>query len=216
MEENSMDEFIKSYLADFKQTLNLLDIKDIKKIAQLLILARENKKPIFILGNGGSAVIAAHMACDLNKGTLRNIYNSTEKRFNAQALTINPALITALANDIGYDNIFIHQLENHLSEGDIVIGISGSGNSTNIIKALEFAKRKKATTIGILGFDGGKIKDIVDFKLHIKNKNYGIIESIHDMLSHLLCSYIFKFDEKYKSNIKIKGRNVTGDFNENG
>lgn len=193
--ENVKSEGIKiksaeEYLNQLKNNLEILDLKRIDRIVDTLLRAYKNNKQIFIMGNGGSAILASHFACDLRKETLQNIYANQEKKFKITSLTDNIALITAFSNDLGYEYIFSQQLNNLISEGDVVIGISASGNSKNIINAINLAKKNKAITIGFLGFDGGKLKDIVDFKILIKTDHYGIIEDIHSTLQHMICSIL--------------------------
>ncbi len=139
------------------------------------------------MGNGGSASLASHFACDLSKGTLQNVHDDNEKRFRVISLTDNIALMTAYSNDLGYEHVFSQQLKNLVNEGDVVIGISASGNSKNVINAISLAKKSKAVSIGLLGFDGGKLKEIVDLKLWVNKDNYGIVEDVHSSLQHMIC-----------------------------
>jgi D-sedoheptulose 7-phosphate isomerase len=179
----------KNYLKELKETVDLIDPNDLQKIAEVLLAAYQNNRRVFIIGNGGSASTASHMACDLGKGTLKNVYNSGEKRFQVISLADNVATMTAFANDLSYDDMFLQQLHNLVSEGDVVIGISGSGNTPNIIKALAYAKQQQAKTIGFLGYKtGGKAKAFVDYDITIQSNNYGIIEDLHLVLDHLLTS----------------------------
>src|SRR3989338_5448665 len=153
------------YLNYFKKTLEYLDLKDLNDIINTLLKAYKEDKQIFIMGNGGSAVLASHFACDLGKGTLQNVYDDKEKRFRVISLTDNIALMTAYSNDLDYEHVFSQQLKNLVNANDVVIGISASGNSKNVINAIHLAKKNKAITIGLLGFDGGKLRDLVDFKI---------------------------------------------------
>ena len=180
----------REYLEQFRNTLGSLDLKDLDKIIDKLLEAYKQDKQVFIMGNGGSAAIASHFACDLNKGTLQNVYDDGEKRFRAISLTDNVALMTAYSNDLGYEHVFSQQLKNLLNEGDIVIGISASGNSQNVINAINLAKKNKAVTVGLLGFDGGKLKNLVDFKIWVNNNHYGMVEDTHSALQHMICSII--------------------------
>lgn len=177
----------KNYLSDLKAAADSISLDDIQKIADALLVAYKNGNTVFILGNGGAASTASHMACDLGKGTLKNVYNQREKRFRVISLTDNVATMTAFANDLSYDDMFIQQLHNLVKPGDVVIGISGSGNTPNVIKALMYAKQEGATTIGLLGYHkGGKAKEFVDFEITIQSNNYGIIEDLHLALDHVL------------------------------
>ncbi len=159
-------------------------------IIDKLLKAYKEDKQVFVMGNGGSAVLASHFACDLSKGTLKNVYDDKEKRFRVISLTDNTALMTAYSNDLDYEHVFSQQLRNLINTEDIVIGISSSGNSKNIINAINLAKKNKAITIGLLGFDGGKLKDLADFKILVNNYDYGIVEDIHSALQHMICSII--------------------------
>lgn len=183
----NIKDIAQNYLDDLKMTADLIDLGDIQKIANVLLSAYRRNSRVFILGNGGSASTASHMACDLGKGTLKNVYNPTEKRFQVISLTDNVATMTAFANDLSYDDMFVQQLHNLVSKDDVVIGISGSGNTPNVIKALAYAKEQGAITIGFLGYkNGGKAKVFVDYDITIQSNNYGVIEDLHMVLDHLL------------------------------
>lgn len=182
--------FASDYIQKLKAGLDGLNVNVIEKIVDILLIAMKNNKQIFIVGNGGSAAVASHMACDLGKGTLKQMYDLSEKRFRAISLTDNTSLLTAVANDVGYENIFTQQLSNLINRGDILIAISGSGNSENIIRAIKLAQNYKATTIALLGSDGGKVKDLVEYPLIYDEVHYGRIEDSASVLSHLICSWI--------------------------
>ena len=167
--------------------LDEIDLQAIEKIGEILSMAYKNERSVFIIGNGGSASTASHFACDLSKGTLERHYNMYEKRFKAYLLTDNVALLTAYGNDLDYQDIFTQQLRNLIQKGDILIAITGSGNSKNIVNAVKLANSLGAITIGFLGFDGGEVKDLVDEKIIVKSNNYGIIEDAHLMLEHMIC-----------------------------
>ena len=178
------------YLNQFKENLESLDLVDLNNIIDSLLKAYTEDKQVFIMGNGGSAVLASHFACDLGKGTLQNVYDDDEKRFRVISLTDNIALMTAYSNDLDYEHVFSQQLKNLVNTADVVIGISSSGNSKNVINAINLAKKNKAITVGLLGFDGGKLKDIVDYKIIVKKIHYGVVEDIHSVLQHMICSII--------------------------
>lgn len=187
MQSINIKSIAKNYLEDLKVAADKINLDDIQKIADILLKAYLNDNTVFILGNGGSASTASHMACDLGKGTLKNVYNPKEKRFRVISLTDNVVTMTAFSNDLSYDDIFSQQLHNLLKPNDIVIGISGSGNSPNILKALKYAKTQGAITIGLLGYTtGGKAKKLVDLDITVQSNNYGIIEDQHLTLNHLL------------------------------
>lgn len=187
-----MQNFTQQYFQNLKKSIDSLDHQQIQKIIDVIFDAYKNGKQIFIIGNGGSSATASHFACDLGKGTRKNVYGENEKRFRAISLTDNVATLAAYSNDESFDDIFIQQLKNLLNEGDVVIGISGSGNSQNVIKAMLFAKEQKASTIGLLGFKtGGKLADIVDNKIIVDDSHYGRIEDIHLMLCHIISDAVF-------------------------
>ena len=181
-----IENFSKVYIKDLKKIMDNLDIDKIKQIVNIILEAYEKDKQIFIIGNGGSAATASHFCNDLSK--LCSVKG--KKRFRAISLTDNIPLISAWANDNDYGDIFAEQLKNFLNEGDVVIGVTGSGNSENIIKAIEFAKNSKAKTIAFLGFDGGKLKNIVDNYILISSNHYGLIEDVHLILAHMIANYI--------------------------
>ena len=184
---------IKEYFYKLNEGLNNLDKNQINKIIDVLYNAWDKQKQIFILGNGGSASTASHFACDIGKGTLgRNYNDKSVKRFKVISLTDNVATITAYGNDLSFDDIFSQQLTNLVCEDDVVIAITGSGNSTNVIKALEVARQSKAITVAFLGFDGGKVKDMVDYPLIFEDNHYGRVEDAHLVLEHLISSVLCK------------------------
>lgn len=183
------DSLIESYINELKNSIDLLDKKAIACVIDILMEAYKKDKKVFIFGNGGSASIASHMACDLNKGTLAREYDEAEKRFRVISLTDNIPLITAYANDLSYEDIFIQQLRNLVDKGDVVIALSGSGNSQNVIKAVIYAKKFGAKTIGFLGFKtGGKLAKLVDQAIIVKSVHYGPCEDIQLILDHIITS----------------------------
>jgi len=181
--------FIKSYLAELSSILDRLPLDQIERIKDILIKAYRDGKRIFIMGNGGSATASSHFACDLAKGTTIGNPRMRE-RFKVIALTDNVPLLTAWANDTGYENIFVEQLKNLLEEGDVVIAISASGNSKNVLRAVQYANTKAAITIGLTGFEGGKLKDMVQECLIVPSSSVERVEDVHLILGHLLCCYL--------------------------
>jgi len=156
------------------------------EIIDLLIDARNNGKKIFLMGNGGSASTSSHFTADLLKTTIL----TDSKRFQAFSLTDNFSVISAWGNDTHYENIFSEQLKNYLTANDLVIAFSGSGNSPNIINAINFAKEKGALTLGFTGLTGGKLSQISDVCFQIPSSNMLTIETFHLMLCHLITSCI--------------------------
>jgi len=189
--------FIDNYIGELKRCLDRLDRQKIGDVIDLLMGAYKKEKKIFILGNGGSASNASHMACDLGKGTIFRHYDEGERRFRAISLTDNVAYLTALANDISYEDIFVQQLRNLIDKGDMVIVLSGSGNSPNVIKAVKYAKKKGAKTVGFMGFkDGGKLRKIVDKAVIVDSRSYGPCEDIQLVLDHIMTGWITRVKGK--------------------
>ncbi len=183
--------FIDNYIGELKRCLDRLDRQKIGDVIDLLMGAYKKEKKIFILVNGGSASNASHMACDLGKGTIFRHYDEGERRFRVISLTDNVAYLTALANDISYEDIFVQQLRNLIDKGDLVVALSGSGNSPNVIKAIKYAKKSGAKTIGFLGFkDGGKLGRLVDLAVIVESKSYGPCEDIQLVLDHIITGWI--------------------------
>lgn len=187
-----MNNSINSYIEEIKQAIDNLDKEIIEKVINKIFEAYRENKQIFIMGNGGSASTASHFACDLGKGTIIEGKN----RFRVMSLNDNMAIITAFSNDYGYDYVFVEQLKNLVNSEDIVIAISASGNSNNIIEGVKYAKEKGAYIIGFSGFEGGKLREISDLCLHVENNNYGQVEDIHMFLSHMISQNIKCYIEK--------------------
>jgi len=158
-----------------QQTLNDIDLDSVGLMTEIFLQARENGSRIYTMGNGGSAANASHAAGDFLKGASFGL----EKRFNIICLNDNIPSLMAIANDVGWDDIFIEPLKNFLKKDDIVIGISGSGNSKNILKAIDFSKKIGAKTIGMTGFNGGELKKVCDLSIHSPAMDMEIAEDIH-------------------------------------
>jgi D-sedoheptulose 7-phosphate isomerase len=185
-----MKDFASSYFRELEKIFKKISAKDIDDITNAIYNAYTNGRTIFILGNGGSASTASHFACDLGKGTLSRVYDPSESRFRVVSLTDNVATITAYANDLSFDDIFVQQLRNLVHKGDVVIAITGSGNSKNVIKAMKYARECGAITIGLLGFDGGKVKKLLDRSVVVPTSHYGRIEDMHMILEHMITDYL--------------------------
>ena len=179
---DSMKSFARDYIKDLKCSLDKLDLNSIDRIVNVLWTAYLNDKQVFIIGNGGSASTASHFACDLGKGTIVE----GKKRLRVICLNDNMAIVTALSNDLNYDEVFREQLINLVNSDDVVIAITASGNSPNILKAVECARENGAISIGFIGFDGGQLKPIVDESIIVKSSNYGHIEDVHLILEHMI------------------------------
>lgn len=205
--------FIHSYFDEIKHCLDSLDNKKIELAIDMILEAYKNDRKVFILGNGGSASTASHMSCDLGKGTLQRIYDNSERRLKVISLTDNVAVMTAYGNDLGFDDIFVQQLRNLVETDDIVVVISGSGNSKNVIKTLNYAKECGAKTIGFLGFKtGGQAAGLVDCAIIVDSNFYGPIEDVHNILSHLVSSWIAKVKNIHDGNEKLVNENKAVPF----
>jgi D-sedoheptulose 7-phosphate isomerase len=189
----SKADFAAGYLQYHAELINRLDKNVIADIMQKLMEAWQRDRTLFIIGNGGSAARASHFANDLNIGTRAR----GDKPLRAVSLVDNIAVITALANDEGYENIFVYQLDGMLKPGDVVLAFSVSGNSANILEAVRFAKKQGVCTIGCTGFDGGILNMISDISFHIPTLKgeYGPVEDIFTVFGHLIYTY-FRIQRK--------------------
>lgn len=173
---------IKQYIEMEKQVLDSLPVDELNEVMNVLENARLSRKRIFICGNGGSASTAAHLECDFNKG----ISYEQDIKYDIECLSDNVPMMMAIANDIGYDDIFVIPLKNKLKQGDIVIGISGSGNSENVVKAFAYANELGAQTIAFTGYSGGKLKEMAKYNVHVPIDNMQIVEDVHLVLNHMM------------------------------
>jgi D-sedoheptulose 7-phosphate isomerase len=180
MKPTHLQQNISSYFQTVARTLENLDLTAMESFVQTVIETREHNGTIYIFGNGGSGANASHICGDMIKG----LAYGDDIRFKAICLNDNAAAMMAIANDISYDDIFLEQLKNFVVNGDLVIGISGSGNSENVVRALKFAKEQSATTVAMCGFNGGKIKMIADIVLHVNIDDMEISEDVHLILAH--------------------------------
>ncbi|SFV50894.1 Phosphoheptose isomerase [hydrothermal vent metagenome] len=186
-----MKKFVKTYINKLISTLKETDIDAVSQIVKAL----DNVKGrIYIIGNGGSAATASHMVNDLGAGLKRRKIKS----FDVESLSDNTPVCSALANDIGYKNIFYMQLKDKITSNDILIAISCSGNSKNIIKAVKYSKTRGAKIIGLTGFDGGKLMKKSDINFHVAtaDSEYGIVEDMHMILDHIIYSYYIDKSKK--------------------
>lgn len=195
-------DFLHSYTKRLAHMLTTLDLASVTQAIDAIEKTQHTKGKIYILGNGGSAATASHMANDLSVGLkLREI-----RDFDVESLSDNSSICTAIANDIGYDNIFYAQIKNKLTCKDVVIAISCSGNSKNILKAVEYAKTINATVVGLTGFDGGKLKELSDICFHIASDKgeYGIVEDLHMIFDHMIYSYFISLKPETKTTYTMK------------
>lgn len=174
---------INSYIADLHQILDDLPINKIEKVISILHQARLENKQIFIMGNGGSASTATHFVCDLAKNTRKEGW----PHFRVIGLADNMASFSAYANDEGYENVFARQLEGFVQPDDVVIAISTSGNSPNVVRAVELACEKGAQTVGFTGFGGGLLGGMVDVNVLVRSECIERVEDVHLMLEHMIC-----------------------------
>ena len=173
---------ISTYISSLQETLNHLPVESIARVVDILREARIRGRQVFIMGNGGSASTATHFVCDLAKNTRRDDL----PHFRVVGLTDNMAIFSAYANDEGYEHVFEAQLDNLLDPDDIVIGISASGNSKNVLNAMGLERQRNAMTIGFTGFDGGHLRNLVDVNVHVESHVIEHVEDIHLMLEHMI------------------------------
>jgi len=182
----SVREFASWYREQELRQWEILDLATIEKIAKALEKAEKTGKQVFVMGNGGSAATASHIATDWSKTAERQ----GKPLLRCLSLNDNVPFMTAISNDLGYDAVFVRQLENLLNRNDVVVIISGSGNSPNVIKAAEFAHKKGALVNAMTGFSGGKLRKIADICLHIESDQYGVIEDLHMAVGSILAFYL--------------------------
>ena len=180
-------QFAKNYLSYLKTVIDAIDTTKVGAFIELLLKNRENGNTVFFVGNGGSAATSSHFANDLAIGT-----RTTKKHFRVMSLTDNVAVLTALGNDDGYDSIFVRQLSVFMKPGDTIVALSASGNSQNIINAVDYAKTNGAFVVGVTGFSGGKLKELCDLSLHVQTPagEYGPVEDLHMIFDHLVGAYL--------------------------
>ncbi len=186
-----MDTYIKNFSDKAASLLVSLPTREISKGLHILQAVYERDGRIFVFGNGGSFALAAHWVGDFNKTIFSRHLDGNIRRFQAVRVPSSESELTAWANDIGFDMVFAGPLKNYLRDSDIVIAISSSGNSPNVIKAVELAKEHKIPIIGLSGFDGGKLNELADAKIHIRTEKgaYELVESIHGCILHLMTNY---------------------------
>ena len=179
------EEHIHSYLSYLCTILTKLDQKVIAQVIKLFFQAREEGRTIFFIGNKGSAATASHFAKDL-------LIRKKSKIFRIISLTGNSTVMTAITNDFGFENVFVKQLESLYRRGDILVAISASGDSLNVLKAIDYVKQLRGITIGLTGFDGGELQKKTDYCIHVPtNKGeYGPVEDIHLIITHIIANYL--------------------------
>jgi len=177
--------FVENYKTELLQTISRIDLEKVQEAIRWFEEARAHNRHIFVCGNGGSASTASHMACDIVKGASYG----RESRFRIMALTDSLPTLTAYSNDVGYDCVFAEQLKNFAEPGDVVMAISGSGNSPNVLRAIEYANSIGCKTIGLTGRDGGKLAPMVQLSLQVPVPHMGRIEDAHMIVCHMICYY---------------------------
>ena len=190
---------VRVYFSTVQELLNKVPFTAVDQVVEALISANQAGQTVFICGNGGSASTATHFGCDLAKRPIV----AGQPRYRVIPLTDNNALMTALSNDIGYDVVFSEQLIPLVRKGDILIGISGSGNSKNVLKAVEVAKAAGAITIGFSGYDGGKLAPAVDISVHIPSFNMAMVEDVHLMLEHAICEQLLAVNQEAAAAVPV-------------
>lgn len=180
-----LKEFLDSYSERLISSLKELNVGDLESVYDSLLKAIKNKSMIYTCGNGGSAAIAEHLVCDFLKGA------STDTNVNPKLVPLlSTPTLTAIANDLSYDDVFSYQIEKYASEGDVLLCVSSSGDSENIVRAINTAKKMKVETISFVGFEGGRAKDLSDCCVHVNSNNYGICEDAHHSLMHIFAQFL--------------------------
>lgn len=182
-------EEIAAYFEKEKAALDAVSKDDLNTLMNVLVQAKDEGKTIFIMGNGGSAATASHYVCDFNKG----ISLGKNKKFKFFCLNDNVPTMMAYANDLSYNDVFVGPLKNFMQEGDIVIGISGSGNSENVVKAIKYANENGGVSVGITGYSGGIIKKLSKYNVHVPIDDMQITEDLHMVLDHCMMKILYKY-----------------------
>jgi D-sedoheptulose 7-phosphate isomerase len=171
----------RDYVTQVRDLLAELDLAAVAAASTVLLQAYDGGRTVFICGNGGSASTASHMAADLGKNTVA----PGRPRLRVLSLNDNMAWFSALANDLGYENVFVEQIENLLQPRDVLIALSASGNSPNVVRAAEFAKARGGLVLALVGFQGGRLRDLADVAIHLKCDAYGPVEDAHLVINHI-------------------------------
>lgn len=174
---------MRAYLDSEIDAIRKLDLDQLSLALNAILDARDRAGTIYTLGNGGSAATASHMVCDFAKGATEELGG---RKFLFECLCDNTPIVMAIANDIGYDDVFVFQLEKKLRPEDLVIAISGSGNSENVIRAAEYARQVGAPVVGITGYSGGRLRELADYRMHVEIDDMQIAEDIHMIFDHMM------------------------------
>lgn len=185
MLSNSVDQHVTDYVDRLRAAVDVLPRAELVTLGEMLFRAYQNGKQVLTLGNGGSASTASHMSADLGKNTIQ----ANMRRFRVLSLNDNVSLLTALANDTGYENVFSEQIKNLIRPGDLLIVISASGDSPNVLEAIRCAQSRSAEVAGLLGFGGGAAAGLVDVPIVVASSHYGIVEDVHLIINHILVEH---------------------------
>ncbi|MDD5087360.1 MAG: SIS domain-containing protein [bacterium] len=180
---------ITTYLDNLRGVLNELSLADVERVLELLERAYDEDRSVFICGNGGSAATASHWACDFSKGTVA----PGARRLRMICLNDSMPLLSAYANDVSYEQVFAEPLRTFAKPGDLLLLLTASGNSPNILRAAEAARDSGVTTIGLIGFGGGKLKALVDHAVVVASRDYGPVEDLHMILDHVISLHMREF-----------------------
>ena len=180
-----MKNIIDNYQKEFRKAFESFFLNDLESAIKLIIDKLEHNQ-VFVIGNGGSAAIAQHFATDWSKG----LYGLNKKKANVNSLTTNSSILTAIGNDLNFDEIYSHQIEVQGKEGDLLVAISSSGNSHNIINAIKCAHKNEMHTIGLSGFSGGELSKLVNNAIIVRSNNMQVIEDVHGIFGHLVFKYV--------------------------
>jgi len=184
----NIKEFSNHYLTGLKDVLDSFNHEQFEEILNRILDAYHKENRIFIMGNGGSGSTASHFTCDINKGCCMDL----EKKFKVICLNDSMPTMLALANDVSYESVFVEQLKNFFEPGDLVMGISGSGNSENVLQAIRYARENSGQTIGLSGFSGGKLADLVDVSLVARVDDMQKVEDVHMIVVHMIMQAVYK------------------------
>ena len=181
-------DYFRRYCDYVQKLISQIDVASVKKVVDCLLEARENNKTIYFAGNGGSAATASHFAQDMNEVGRK----TRGKGFRTRSINDNVSALTAIGNDYSFEDVFELQIQESFDSGDVLVVISASGNSPNVIKAVELAKVKNGSTVALVGFDGGRLAKICDHVVHIQSKKgeYGPVEDIHLIINHLVVTWL--------------------------
>lgn len=185
VERRSVSAHALEHLKLLQDVMAELSLSELERLSSSLFRAYRNDKQVFTLGNGGSSSTASHMAADLAKNTI----SPHMHRFRIACLSDNVSVMTALANDLGYANVFAEQLINHIRSGDVLLVVSASGNSPNVLNAMRYARSQSAEVAALLGFDGGRARELADIALVVPANDYGVVEDAHLIINHILVDY---------------------------